>query len=402
MNVKERFLKYVSFPTKSDERSSSVPSTASQLALGKYLVEEMKSIGMTDVYMDKNGYVYGTIEKNADIQTKVGFIAHMDTSPDFSGENIKPKEIVYNGGDITLNPDLGIVLTLADFPQLEKYKGQRLIVTDGTTLLGADDKAGIAEILSAAREIIESNAPHGTIKVAFTPDEEIGRGADHFDVEGFGCDFAYTVDGGELGEIEYENFNAASLTVTVQGVNIHPGTAKNKMINSILIAMEYASLLPPSERPEHTEQYEGFFHLNEIEGNTEKTVMHYIIRDHDRKLFEKRKQLAADAAEFINKKYGKKLATAELKDSYYNMKEKILPHMEIIDKLSDAMRRNGVEPKIIPIRGGTDGAVLSYKGLPCPNICTGGENYHGKYEFVSVDAMEKIKDIIKTLMTEQK
>jgi tripeptide aminopeptidase len=250
--------------------------------------------------------------------------------------------------------------------------------------------------------LIESGAPHGTIKIAFTPDEEIGRGADHFDVEDFGCDFAYTVDGGELGEIEYENFNAASLTVTVQGVNIHPGTAKNKMINSILVAMEYASLLPPSERPEHTEKYEGFFHLNEIGGNTEKTVMHYIIRDHDKGLFEKRKRLAADAAEFINGKYGKKIITAEIKDSYYNMKEKILPHMHIIDKLADAMKKNGVEPKIIPIRGGTDGAVLSYKGLPCPNICTGGENYHGKFEFVSIDAMEKIKDIIKTLMVEQK
>lgn len=402
MNVQERFLKYVSFPTKSDERSDTVPSTAGQLALGKYLAEEMNSIGMTDVHMDENGYVYGTIEKNADIKTKVGFIAHMDTSPDFCGEHIKPMEVAYNGGDITLNPELGIVMTVADFPQLEKYKGQRLIVTDGTTLLGADDKAGIAEILTAAQELIESGAPHGTIKIAFTPDEEIGRGADHFDVEDFGCDFAYTVDGGELGEIEYENFNAASLTVTVQGVNIHPGTAKNKMINSILVAMEYASLLPPSERPEHTEKYEGFFHLNEIGGNTEKTVMHYIIRDHDKGLFEKRKRLAADAAEFINGKYGKKIITAEIKDSYYNMKEKILPHMHIIDKLADAMKKNGVEPKIIPIRGGTDGAVLSYKGLPCPNICTGGENYHGKFEFVSIDAMEKIKDIIKTLMVEQK
>lgn len=402
MNVKERFLKYVSFPTKSDYRSNTVPSTATQLELGKYLAEEMKSIGMTDVRMDEYGYVYGTIKKNADIQAKVGFIAHMDTSPDFSGENIKPREVVYQGGDIVLNDEQGIVMTVKDFPQLEKYKGQKLIVTDGTTLLGADDKAGIAEIMTAAEELIQSGASHGTIKVAFTPDEEIGRGADHFDVEGFGCDFAYTVDGGELGEIEYENFNAASLTVTVQGVNIHPGTAKNKMINSILVAYEYASLLPPAERPEHTEKYEGFFHLNEIEGTTEKTVMHYIIRDHDKEKFEKRKKLAADAAEFINHKYGKKVITVEIKDSYYNMKEKILPHMEIIDQLCDAMKKNGVEPKIIPIRGGTDGAVLSYKGLPCPNMCTGGENYHGKYEFVSVDAMEKIKDIIKTLMTNQK
>ncbi|HOJ47760.1 MAG TPA: peptidase T [Bacillota bacterium] len=402
MNVKERFLKYVSFPTKSDEKSDTVPSTAAQLALGKYLAKEMKSIGMTDVCMDEYGYVYGTIKKNADIKTKIGFIAHMDTSPDFCGENIKPKEVVYNGGDIVLNDELGIVMTVKDFPQLEKYKGQRLIVTDGTTLLGADDKAGIAEIMTAAEELIQSGAPHGTIKVAFTPDEEIGRGADRFDVEGFGCDFAYTVDGGELGEIEYENFNAASLTVAVQGVNIHPGTAKNKMINSILIAYEYASLLPPAERPEHTEKYEGFFHLNEIEGNTEKTVMRYIIRDHDKEKFERRKQLAADAAEFINKKYGRKLITTEIKDTYYNMKEKILPHMEIIEQLSDAMRKNGVEPKVIPIRGGTDGAALSYKGLPCPNMCTGGENYHGKFEFVSVEAMEKIKDIIKTLMTSQK
>lgn len=402
MKTEKRFLDYVSFPTKSDEKSKSVPSTSGQLELGKHLVSEMKSIGISDAFMDEHGYVYGTITKNADIDTKVGFIAHMDTSPDFSGVNIKPKVFEYRGGDIVLNSECNIVMSETDFPLLEKYIGHKLIVTDGTTLLGADDKAGIAEIMTSAQEIIESGIPHGTIKIAFTPDEEIGRGADLFDVENFDCDFAYTVDGGELGEIEYENFNAASLTLTVQGANIHPGKAKNKMINSILIAQEYASLLPADARPEHTDDYEGFFHLNEINGNVEKTVMHYIIRDHDRTLFENKKRLAEEAVDFINKKYDRQIVSAEIKDSYYNMKEKILPHMKIVEQIAEAMRENGVEPKIIPIRGGTDGAQLSYKGLPCPNICTGGENFHGKYEFVSVNAMEKIKDIIKTLMINQK
>lgn len=401
-DAEQRFLKYISFPTKSEENKQNIPSTPEQFALGKYLVEEMKSIGIKDAFIDENCYVYGTIEKNSDIKSTVGFIAHVDTSPDFSGKDIKPKTIEYNGGDIVLNKELNIVMSESDFPRLKNYIGQKLIVTDGTTLLGADDKAGIAEIMGAAKEIIESGLPHGTIKIAFIPDEEVGRGADLFDVKGFGCDFAYTIDGGELGEIEYENFNAASLTVNIQGVNIHPGTAKNKRLNSIIIAHEYASLLPAYQRPEHTENYEGFFHLNKIEGNVENTVMHYIIRDHDQTFFENKKQLALQAAEYINQKYNKKPISVEIKDSYYNMKEKVLPHMEIVKMIEDAMIQNGVEPKVIPIRGGTDGAQLSYKGLPCPNICVGGENFHGKYEFVSIDSMEKIKDIIKTLMLNQK
>lgn len=402
MNVEEKFLRYVSFPTKSAADKEEIPSTPEQFVLAEQLVAEMKSIGIKDAFMDEHCYVYGTIEKNADINTVVGFIAHVDTSPDFKGDNIKPKVFLYEGGDIILNKDLNIIMREDDFPQLKKYQKQRLIVTDGTTLLGADDKAGIAEIMAAAQELIASGAPHGTIKIAFTPDEEVGRGADLFDIAGFGCDFAYTIDGGELGEIEYENFNAASLTVTVQGVNIHPGTAKNKMLNSIHVAFEFDSLLPSTQRPEHTEKYEGFFHLNNIEGDVENTVMHYIIRDHDRTLFEQKKLLAQQAAAYINSKYSKQPVSINIVDSYYNMKEKIIPHIEIVKQIEVAMKQNGVEPIILPIRGGTDGARLSYMGLPCPNICTGGENFHGKFEFVSVNAMEKIKDIIKTLMMEQK
>lgn len=399
MSVKEKFLDYVRFDTQSDETSATIPSTEKQKTLGAHLVEEMQRIGIADARMDEHGYVYGSIPANCERKNTIGFIAHMDTSPDFSGKDVKPRVIEqYDGGDIVLNEALGIVTSVSDFPALQKRAGKTLIVTDGTTLLGADDKAGIAEILQMAEEILRDDLPHGTVKIAFTPDEEIGNGPVKFDVAGFGCDFAYTVDGGDLGELEYENFNGASAHVTVKGLSVHPGSAKNKMINAMTVAMEFASLLPKHEVPENTEGYEGFAHLVGMQGEIEHATLDYIIRDHDRTLFENRKEKFRLAADFLNRKYGRELVTVELKDTYYNMKEKILPHMEIIETARAAMLKNGVEPNIIPIRGGTDGARLSFMGLPCPNLCTGGENAHGKHEFAVLEDMEKIVDILKTIV----
>ncbi|MBQ2668181.1 MAG: peptidase T [Clostridia bacterium] len=399
MSVKEKFLDYIRFDTQSDETTGTIPSTEKQKTLGAYLVENMKQIGITDAHMDEWGYVYGTIPANCEKKNTIGFIAHMDTSPDFSGKDVKARIIEnYDGKDIVLNEELGIVTTVKDFPNLLKHVGKTLIVTDGTTLLGADDKAGIAEIMQAADEILHSDIPHGTVRIAFTPDEEIGGGTAKFDVPGFGCDFAYTVDGGDLGELEYENFNGASARVTVTGRSVHPGSAKDKLINANKIAMEFDSLLPQREVPENTEGYEGFAHLLSFKGEIEHAELIYIIRDHDKAKLDARKDKFVLAADFLNKKYGRDLVKAEVKDSYSNMKEMILPHMEIIDVAKAAMKKNGVEPLIVPIRGGTDGAALSFMGLPCPNMCTGGDNMHGKHEFAVLESMESIVDIIKTII----
>ena len=399
MSVKEKFLDYIRFDTQSDASAGTIPSTPKQKILGQHLVENMKKIGIVDAFMDEWGYVYGTIPANCEKKNTVGFIAHMDTSPDFSGENVKARIVEnYDGKDIVLNEELGIVTTVKDFPNLTKHVGKTLIVTDGTTLLGADDKAGIAEILQAAEDIIKNDLPHGTVRIAFTPDEEVGAGPEKFDVAGFGCDFAYTVDGGDLGELEYENFNGASAKVTVTGRSVHPGSAKDKMINAIKIAMEFDSLLPQREVPENTEGYEGFAHLMNFTGEIEHAELDYIIRDHDKAKLDARKDKFLLAAEFINRKYGRELVKAEVKDSYSNMKEMILPHMEIIDVAKAAMLKNGVEPLVVPIRGGTDGARLSFMGLPCPNLCTGGDNMHGKHEFAVLESMESIVEIIKTII----
>lgn len=396
MSLKDVFLDLVSYSTGSDETTGTTPSTPGQKVLGAHIVEHMKSIGIEDAHMDELGYVYGTIPATDARKNTVGFIAHMDTYGGVCGENIRPQVIEnYQGGTIALGTS-GLSLSPAEYPALKEQVGKTLITTDGTTLLGGDDKAGVAEILCAAAEILKEGKPHGTVKIGFTPDEEIGEGADHFDVAGFGCDYAYTVDGGTLGELEYENFNAASATVEVEGFSIHTGGAKNKMVNSMSVAMEYCALLPKEQVPEHTELYEGFIHLDSIQGNVEHTTMQFIIRDHDKELFQRKKDLMGQAASYINAKYPSQPLTLTVKDTYYNMKEKILPRMDIIETMERAMRENGVEPITLPIRGGTDGARLSFMGLPCPNICTGGANAHGKLEYVVLEDMEKIKDIIKT------
>ena len=395
MNVVDRFLKYVSFDTTSDEESPAVPSTPNQKALAAYLAEELEALGLERVRLEETGYVYGFLPATPGCEKlpAIGFISHMDTSPAVSGADIRPRRVLYEGGDIVLNPD--VVMKESVFPFLRNYIGQELIVTDGTTLLGADDKAGVSEIVSAMEYLIaHPEIPHGPLAVGFTPDEEIGRGADYFDVEGFGCEFAYTIDGGALGEIEYENFNAAGAKINFHGVNIHPGSAKNKMKNAVLLAAEFLSLLPPAETPAHTEGYEGFFHAGEISGNETLTTIKMIIRDHDREKFEARKLLIRRTASFMNERYGAGTVKIELADSYYNMKEKILPVMHVIRRAEDAMRAAGVNPVTVPIRGGTDGARLSYMGLPCPNLSTGGENFHGIHEFVSVPAMEKMVQVI--------
>lgn len=402
MDITKRFLSYVAFDTRSQDDAGVIPSTQKQFALANAVAEELKQIGLTDVKVDEHCYVYGTLEANVEGQKTIGLISHLDTSPEMSGENIKPSIIEYGGGDIVLNRELGIIMTEQAFPCLKNYVGKHLIVTDGTTLLGADDKAGVAEIVSAVEYIIANDLPHGRIKVAFTPDEEVGCGADMFDVKAFGCDYAYTVDGGAVGEIEYENFNAASANITINGASIHPGSAKNKMINALTVAMQFDRLLPDLERPQHTEGYEGFYHLHGMQGGVEHAEMKYIIRDHDMKLFEQRKQNIERAAEYLNGIYGEGTVEINMRDSYYNMKEKILPHIYIVEKLQKAMRECGVDPIITPIRGGTDGARLSYMGLPCPNMCTGGENFHGKYEFVAVESLEKCRDIIIKLVTDVK
>ena len=385
--VVERFLRYVSFDTQSDEESTTCPSTGKQRLLGAALVEEMVALGIGDARMDECGYVYGTIPGDPSLPT-IGLIAHMDTTPDASGANVKARIVEYTGEDICLNEEKGIFLRESDYPNLKNHVGKHLIVTDGTTLLGADDKAGVAEIMTAAAEILKRGGRHATLKIGFTPDEEIGRGADYFDVKGFGADYAYTADGGPVGEIEYENFNAAGAEVVFRGRNIHPGSAKNAMVNSQYIAMEFQSLLPIHQRPEATEGYEGFFHLMEITGSVEQTRLRYIIRDHDMTRFEEKKAVMANAAEFLNRKYGEGAVKLDIRDSYYNMKKCIEPVMYVVERAKKAMAAVGMKPREVPIRGGTDGARLSYEGLPCPNLCTGGENYHGRFEYIPVEDME--------------
>lgn len=394
MTVVERFFKYVSFDTQSDPDSESTPSTPKQKLLGQELVNEMHSMGIENARMDEHGYVYAHIDANTEGIPSLGFIAHMDTSSDASGADIKARiEKKYNGGDIRLNEHT--VLSPVDFPKLLNSIGQDIIVTDGTTLLGADDKAGIAEILTMAEELINNpEIKHGKICIGFTPDEEVGRGADLFDVEGFGAEYAYTVDGGEIGEIEYENFNAASAKVSISGRGIHPGSAKDRMINSIHVAQEFDSMLPQAQRPEYTEGYEGFIHLMHIEGDIENTKLVYIIRDHDMAKFEKKKSLMVKAAELVNLKYGEGTLKLTLNDSYYNMREKIQPHIWLVSNVQEIMRDLGVEPITTPVRGGTDGARLSFMGLPCPNICTGGLNFHGRFEYIPVQSMEKVCSIL--------
>ena len=392
MTVVERFLKLVSYETTSNEDCESCPSTPGQKLLGAELVRQLREIGITDAHMDEHGYVYGTIPANCDRKLPVlGLIAHMDTSPDASGKDVKPRITeLYSGGDIILNEEKGIVLSPKDFPSLNAHTSKHLIVTDGTTLLGADDKAGVAEILSAAELLLSSSAPHGVIRIGFTPDEEIGRGADLFDVKGFGADYAYTVDGGTIGELEYENFNAASAKLVIHGRSVHPGDAKGKLISAMLVGMEFQSMLPAGETPAHTEGYEGFYHLTDFSGTVEQAALSYIIRDHDREKFEQRKKLVAELADTLNRKYGNGTVELTVRDSYYNMKEKLADCMFLITHAEQAMRDAGIEPVIVPIRGGTDGARLSYEGLPCPNLCTGGENYHGRFEYIPVEDMEAI------------
>ncbi len=396
MTLTERFLNYVKFDTQSNEETGVTPSTPGQMVFARFLKEEVEAMGLEDVYLDENGYLYATLPANTDKNVPVvGFISHMDTAPDMSGKGVNPRIVKnYQGGPITLNEAENIVLSPEEFPEMLNYLGQDLIVTDGTTLLGADDKAGIAEILSAVAYLQEHpEIKHGKIRVGFNPDEEIGLGAHKFDVERFGCEFAYTMDGGAVGELEYENFNAAGAKVTIKGRNVHPGTAKGKMVNSILVAQEFISYLPANETPAQTEGYEGFFHIVGINGSVEETTLQYIIRDHDRAKFEDRKKAMTEAVARINEKYAG-AATLDMKDQYYNMREKIEPVIHIIETAERAMREAGVEPKVQPIRGGTDGAQLSFKGLPCPNIFAGGENMHGRYEFVSIQAMEKARDVV--------
>ena len=394
MTVYERFLKYVSYPTTSDENNENCPSTEGQRVLANVICKELLDLGLTDARVDANGYVYATIPANCEGMDSIGFIAHMDTASDAPGENIKARMIEYKGGDILLNEEEGIYLALADYPYVGDLAGQRLIVTDGTTLLGADDKAGVAEIVSAVEKIMNSDIKHGKICIGFTPDEEIGRGADLFDVEGFGADYAYTLDGGGLGEIEYENFNAASAVVKVHGRAIHPGSAKGKMINAARVSAEFDSMLTPHEIPEMTEGYEGFHHLISIEGETEESVSRYIIRDHSKEKFAAIKAEFESVAKTLNEKYGEGTVELIIRDSYYNMKEILENKMFVVERATAAMERLGMTPHAVPIRGGTDGARLSFMGLPCPNLPTGGGNFHSRYEYVSVDAMEKCVDLV--------
>ena len=398
--VEKRFLRYVSYETTSDESSETCPSTEKQKALGKTIVEEMLAMGIADARMDENGYVYGTIPGDPSLPT-IGLIAHMDTAPDASGADIQARIVEYNGGDILLNEEKGIYLRETDYESLKRNHGKHLIVTDGTTLLGADDKAGVAEILTAAEILLTQGGKYATLKIGFTPDEEIGRGADKFDIQGFGADYAYTADGGTVGEIEYENFNAASACVTFHGLNIHPGSAKDKMVNSQYIAMEYQSLLPTAQKPEYTEGYEGFIHLTDMRGEVENSQLRYIIRDHDMAKFQEKKRRMTAAADFLNDKYGPGTVEIALRDSYFNMREKIEPCMEIVDRAKRAMALAGMEPKEVPVRGGTDGARLSYEGLPCPNLCTGGENYHGRFEYIPVEDMEQCVKMLVNILRMQ-
>lgn len=397
----DKFLRYVALDTTSDPESPTQPSTQKQLELSKLLVKELQELGIADATLDKDGYVMATIEANCDCNIPtIGFIAHVDTAPDVSGANIKPQIISdYDGGDILLSEESGLSLKVEEFPEMVQYKGQTIITTDGTTLLGADDKAGVAEIMSAVEYIV--NHPefkHGKIKIGFTPDEEIGRGVDAFDVARFGADYAYTMDGGMIGELEYENFNAAGAKVHIQGRNIHPGYAKNKMINAIIVAMELNAMLPVEQRPEFTQDYEGFIHVIGFNGSVEEATIQYIVRDHDFAKFEEKKALLTACVEFLNKKYGN-ILTLDMKDQYYNMRKEVEPHYHIIDKAVKAMEMAGITPHIQPIRGGTDGARLSFMGLPCPNIFAGGHNFHGKLEFVPLESMEAATKVILNIVS---
>ena len=402
MNVTERFLRYVSFDTQSDEAGTTTPTTEKQKVLGAALAAELSQIGLQNAHMDQYGYVYAALPATPGCEGVpcMGLIAHMDTSPDAPGADVRARIVDYRGGDIVLNEEKNLVMREKEFESLAKYRGQRLIVTDGTTLLGADDKAGVAEIISAVEYLAaHPEIPHGRIAVGITPDEEVGQGSDHFNVEGFGASVAYTVDGGELGELEYENFNAANAGVFIHGLNIHPGSAKNKLKNALLIGVEFAGLLPPAETPAHTEGYEGFYHLHNMRGDETQTELHFLIRDHDREKFEAKKQFLTQAADFLNAKYGKGTVEVVIKDSYYNMKEQIEPHMYLIHRARAAMEKAGVKPLEVPIRGGTDGARLSYMGLPCPNLSTGGVNFHGVHEYIPVESMEKMVEVLIHLAT---
>ena len=395
--ILNRFLSYVAIDTRSDDTSTTFPSTAKQFDMLNLLHDQLNAFGLADVSIDANGYVMGTLPSNTSKKVPViGFVAHVDTSPDMSGTDVKPRLVEnYDGKDVLLNAEKNIILSPSDFPELREYQGQTLIVTDGTTLLGADDKAGVTEIMAAIAYFVNHpEIEHGTIKVGFTPDEEVGRGVDFFDVKKFGADFAYTMDGGGIGELEYENFNAAGAKVTIQGRNIHPGYAKNKMKNAILMATEFNALLPVNERPEFTQDYEGFYHLIKMEGSVENAFIQYIIRDHDRPKFEHKKKLFKDCVDFMNKRYGENSFTLEMKDQYYNMREMVEPVYHVVDTAQEAMEQLGIVPKVVPIRGGTDGARLSYMGLPCPNIFAGGHNFHGKMEYVPLESMVKATEVI--------
>lgn len=394
----DRFIRYVKIDTQSDDTvTDRFPSTEKQLELSNLLVKELKELGVQDVEIDRYGYVMATIPANIDKQVPVlGFLAHVDTSPDMPGKNVNPRFVEnYDGADIVLNKELNVILSPAEFPELKNYLGQTLIVTDGTTLLGADDKAGVAEIMTAVEYMLQTHHfKHGKIRIGFTVDEEVGRGVDHFDVARFGAEFAYTLDGGAIGELEFENFNAASAKITIQGRNIHPGYAKDKMLNALLIAQEFNSLLPAHERPEHTQDYEGFYHLIKMDGSVEKATFQYIIRDHDRKKFEARKAYMQRITDYMNAKYSDGTVALELKDQYYNMREKVEPVYHVVSTAINAMEAVGVKPLVKPIRGGTDGARLSYMGLPCPNLFAGGENFHGKHEYVPVESMVKATEVL--------
>ena len=396
MTVVDRFLKYVTFATQSDEEAGITPSTSGQRVFAEALVKELEALGLEEISLDDNSYLMATLPSNMEDKEvpTIGFISHLDTSPDMSGEGVKPRIVSYAGGDIVLNEAKNIVLSPRMFPEMEQYIGQDLIVTDGTTLLGADDKAGVAAIISAVAYLKEHpEIKHGKIRIGFTPDEEIGAGADHFDVEKFGCEFAYTVDGGEIGELEYENFNAAAAKVVFSGRNVHPGTAKDKMVNASLLAVEFASMLPADQRPETTEGYEGFFHLTAMVGSVEQAVLQYIVRDHSRELFEQKKQLLEQITAQLNKKYPG-MVSLEMHDQYYNMREIVEPKKYIVDLASEAMEAVGVKPQIKPIRGGTDGARLSFMGLPCPNLFTGGHNFHGRYEYIPIPSLQKSMETV--------
>lgn len=396
MNITDRFLKYVSFPTTSDENTGVTPSTPGQMVLAQYIRQELIDMGMEDVDLDERGYLMATLPANTDGKPVIGFIAHMDTAPDASGENIRPRIVKnYDGQDILLNEEQHIVLETAKYPEILRYKGQDIIVTDGTTLLGADDKAGVAEIITACEYLLaHPEVKHGKIRIGFTPDEEIGQGADHFDVKKFGCDFAYTMDGGAVGELEYENFNAASCKVIIRGVNVHPGYGYRKMKNAILIAQDWLDRMPKHETPAQTQGYEGFFHIIALQGTVEEATLSFIIRDHDRQRFEERKDLMTQLAVAFNEQYGKGTVEVQLRDQYYNMREKVEPVRHIVTLVEKAMKEVGVTPKVQPIRGGTDGARLSFEGLPCPNIFAGGENFHARFEYLPIQSMEKAYQVI--------